>query len=1128
MAPRRMTTRSSLTDIPPQSRVARELYIPWYLIHPRSKKMHTWDNITVVALIYTALVTPFEVAFLKTGTATLSQVILMFTNRCVDVVFICDLVLQFFLMVEKTDPIKGLQMIADQRKLAIRYLTSWFIIDTLSCIPFDFIGWACKSKVMGDLKIFRVIRLLRLLKLARMLQTSSIVKRWQERISVPNAYIAIAKFSILLLIGAHWSACLWGMTGIMQLDTVQRGETTHDASWILQHERLLNPDEDITYQTMTLHNDPSRLYLICFYWSVMTITSIGYGDISPVSPFEYIMAILLMWVLGVLWAFCIGSFCGIISTMDPTGTAFTNTIDDVNRMMEKQFLGQSLKRRVRQFFFHSADLYQSQSFQEILEQMPSGLQEEVVRYTNDRWIRRIHWTKNCSDAFAAGLAKHIFPLVYAQNEEIPPTLQRLQLPDKITDNLDLPHGRLLAAYIISRGIVSFGTKVMMAGDFFGDDFILENELLRQNKIYRTLTYAEVLCLLKPVLHQVMRDFPEDAKVVRRVHGRLALIRAVRTKVLHRLHNELLEAMKHHVPEIEESAEEIAQERRRNLAQVVVQVDTLAVTLGSRVSALEEMFDELGRLYEKDVDEADRGKPMAWVGLPTNDEDSEGVRISTPSRKALRLPHPLMDQVDEEFDERIALKTRMEKVGRRRLDRAMQLAFCQEGEGEKWINSRKANMIVGIIIILNSVLIGFEAEYSPERGSVKSCAMGTCPNCDCGGLIFWYVLENIFVVCFLVELILRMKADTKNFIYDAWIMFDFALVAFAIIETYIIAWAINTDAQTLNGVRILRIIRLFRLARMLRLFRLFNQLWLMLASMGSAISALTWVLFMTLVICYAFAILLTVFLGHAANGCYPEEDPCCPVPGVLVPDSGCVFYMSRVQHLYGKVYHSMFTLFIVVMGHDWNIIALETMGLYPQMWIFFVPFVIFTNIMLLNLILGIIVDKMMQGEIQNERTVELRENKEMLHMLCQLFFCLDVDGNGRLSREELEIALESDDVLSILRDLNIYVGMSPDLLLKSWDVQGRGFVGLKEFVDGITAIKQSDVKKNLDFFQINLESYGDAILRSVDSKIVSHTEINHNLQKQMTTFMTKTMEMTMKEILLSIPGRHSRSSQLHEA
>ena len=80
--------------------------LTWWVIDPRtSKYLGYWDIVTIVALLFVALVTPFEVAFLEAPRDAKdiwerfeSVGWLFCVNRLVDCLFTVDLVLQFRLM----------------------------------------------------------------------------------------------------------------------------------------------------------------------------------------------------------------------------------------------------------------------------------------------------------------------------------------------------------------------------------------------------------------------------------------------------------------------------------------------------------------------------------------------------------------------------------------------------------------------------------------------------------------------------------------------------------------------------------------------------------------------------------------------------------------------------------------------------------------------------------------------------------------------------------------------------------------------------------------------------------------------------------------------------------------------
>ena len=58
--------------------------------------------------------------------------------------------------------------------------------------------------------------------------------------------------------------------------------------------------------------EDSELYLTSFYFTVTTIVTVGYGDITPISMGEKIICIILM-VMGVIaFSFTTGSLASII------------------------------------------------------------------------------------------------------------------------------------------------------------------------------------------------------------------------------------------------------------------------------------------------------------------------------------------------------------------------------------------------------------------------------------------------------------------------------------------------------------------------------------------------------------------------------------------------------------------------------------------------------------------------------------------------------------------------------------------------------------------------------------------------------------------------------------------------
>ena len=181
--------------------------VPYLLLLPESKNMQYWDLCTMVALLFTALVTPYEVALLPTKLNGLFAV-----NRCVDAIFVCDMVINFFLAFRDESPSGGRRLVKDFKTIRRRYLSGWFSIDLISVLPFDLLGFFSGSALLTRFKLVRVLRLMRLLKLARVVRASRVFKRMEANISISYSVIGLIQFSVMLLVMGHWCVSCSGPT----------------------------------------------------------------------------------------------------------------------------------------------------------------------------------------------------------------------------------------------------------------------------------------------------------------------------------------------------------------------------------------------------------------------------------------------------------------------------------------------------------------------------------------------------------------------------------------------------------------------------------------------------------------------------------------------------------------------------------------------------------------------------------------------------------------------------------------------------------------------------------------------------------------------------------------------------
>lgn len=489
-----------------------------WIIDPGSKFCQKWDTVTFCALLFTAVVTPVEVAF--TGTKPLQvpdEVPLLVMNRLVDAVFISDFCLQFFMGYDNGDGI----VVKSPRRIAARYLKGWAFIDFISSFPLETIMFFVSTG--GASQFFKIFRLLRLLKLARVIRASRILARWEAAAVFAFTYteISIYKFFFTLVLYAHWNACIWGMVAhpdiqssynwmykLEQTQAQHKGYTRcvwderYDLSGSRRNETL-GPHSvptprlfaDGTYRTprfkqacfsenVVFHFDRTNVrhkYCASLYFAVYTMTGIGFGDITATGHIEVVVAILIMLSGAVFWAYMIGQFVTLVSHMDIYGNAFRQRMDELNYMMADRKFSYSLKRRCRMFLLHSKEHQRQVNYRQLEKIMSISLRDEVAA-ANNKWINTVWYLREVSPPFVVDLSQAIQSLVYAPTEVI-----------------DLG----LSLFIITNGIAARKGRIISRDGVWGEDFMLDNVELIDMICTAALSYLEVICLSREKMIKIL-------------------------------------------------------------------------------------------------------------------------------------------------------------------------------------------------------------------------------------------------------------------------------------------------------------------------------------------------------------------------------------------------------------------------------------------------------------------------------------------------------------------------------------------------------------------------------------------------------------------------------------------------
>lgn len=514
-----------------------------YLIRPDTEFMAKWDLVLLMALLFTALVTPYEVAFLETSMNGMFAV-----NRFVDFIFIIDMVINFNLIYLDNDgrPIKA------KRLIAKHYLGSWFPLDFITVLPYDSLalmptgdeGGGQAAATSGHAQIFRLFRVLRLLKLLRMSRAARILERWETRIGISAADAGLMGLFLFLTGINHWLACLWGLGANIQ----DANKYTWMTAWLdgqegtaafcktgdwLESELQMAASNNAAceeagcdYGLNAFYRrfegnatfpefhcwQPEQVYAACLHWSMMTVTSIGYGDITPTNTLEYIGCVVFMLVSGVSWAMIIGRICGLAAAGDPVVKQYNSARANMDRIMEHMHVPPDLRQSIRMYMKHTKSAMEQRYRQDALQLLSPSLVGQITDQGSSFMTKcPVSWMVPMTIGLRSDLLKRMGTESYPPKEEIPSS-ERMNILKKGTLAVNSPLRRIghdLDGKRVHKLIMTSSTNIV-----WNEDMVLRSDDLRMHCIGRTITYVEIDYLERSVLESVLADYPIEKKNVR--------------------------------------------------------------------------------------------------------------------------------------------------------------------------------------------------------------------------------------------------------------------------------------------------------------------------------------------------------------------------------------------------------------------------------------------------------------------------------------------------------------------------------------------------------------------------------------------------------------------------------------
>ncbi|CDQ58132.1 unnamed protein product [Oncorhynchus mykiss] len=488
-------------DVLPEYKLQTPRIHKWTILHYSPFKA-VWDWVILLLVIYTAIFTPYSAAFLLSDqegaamqTCGYSCSPLNVVDLIVDIMFIVDIIINFrTTYVNNND-----EVVSQSQRIAVHYFKGWFLIDMVAAIPFDLLiyrsgeevrrsGWngLITTTLIGLLKTARLLRLVR-------------VARKLDRYSEYGAAVLFLLMCTFALI-AHWLACIWYAIG-----NVERAGAARIGWLDSLGDQLGKP-----YNQTIPGSGPSirDKYVTALYFTFSSLTSVGFGNVSPNTNSEKIFSICVMLIGSLMYASIFGNVSAIIQRLYSGTARYHTQMLRVREFIRFHQIPNPLRQRLEEYFQHAWSYTNGIDMNAVnkpadvcpllyvLKGFPECLQADICLHLNRTLLENCKAFKGSTKGCLRALAMR-FKTTHA-----PPGDTLVHTGDIIS-----------ALYFISRGSIEIlrgdvVVAILGKNDIFGEPINMYARPGKSNANVRALTYCDLHKIHREDMLEVLDMYPE--------------------------------------------------------------------------------------------------------------------------------------------------------------------------------------------------------------------------------------------------------------------------------------------------------------------------------------------------------------------------------------------------------------------------------------------------------------------------------------------------------------------------------------------------------------------------------------------------------------------------------------------
>jgi hypothetical protein len=479
------------------------------IINPEGAFRRKWDLAQMLLLVYVGFGVPYRLGF--------SHPVRIWTgwfwfDACVDIYFLCDIVISCVTAYYDA----GGTLVVNPKLIRQRYLRTWCLIDVSSCFPGNYISYALddgsgNSSSSRSIKLLRMLRLLKLLRLARI---NRLIKKYEEEFASLMTTFKLAKLIVVIIVVGHWLSCMFFYVGsIDDADITDPGldETgERNIGWVARQFHAEDCGQGLCLW---------QKYVTSFYWAVMTMTTVGYGDIVPATKYEMIACIISMIIGGFVFGMIVGNLAELSKRANAGELMRQEAVSRVKMILESgvatNAVPTALSRRIKAQCSYQLERKTALDINAFILNLPPDMRDAMAE--------SMHWIDGAADGHEVFGLLHKIPFLMKMSNQatirICAKMKNMLLTpapgqSEIIMQEGAPSEEMYVIIEGSRSVLLEAASVQLgrlsAGDFFGELGALLPPEMSDLRLRRRSAFATSPTQLGMITYDDLMQFRRDS------------------------------------------------------------------------------------------------------------------------------------------------------------------------------------------------------------------------------------------------------------------------------------------------------------------------------------------------------------------------------------------------------------------------------------------------------------------------------------------------------------------------------------------------------------------------------------------------------------------------------------------